>query len=99
MNQSSGAKGDRGLLALRDADGAAVPKGGPAWRRKKRISASRVTGEASALEALKEATGNKGPAFRLAGENAASRMKNESGYKASGPPPRFGARAPKNSKD
>ena len=93
LNESSGAKGERGILALRDLDKGA-PKG-PAWRRKKRIAASRLTGETSALETLKEAASNSDPAFRPTDESAAHQMKTKNAYKTSGPLPRFGERSAK----
>lgn len=97
LNESSGAKGERGILALCDLDNGA-PKG-PAWRRKKRIAASRLTGEPSALETLKEAASNSDPAFRPTDESAAHQIKPKSVYKRSGPLPRFGERSAKGVKE
>lgn len=98
LNESSGAEGERGLFSLRETSDKA-PLKGPAWRRKNRISASRITGEKSALEALKAAASGSDPAFRSVGENAAHHPKSESAYKTSGPSPRFGERISKDVKE
>lgn len=98
LNESSGAAGERGLLSLRTAKDKAAPQG-PAWRSKNRSAPSRITGEKNALEGVKEAASGKGPAFRPVKENAARHSNNESAYKASGPPPRFGERVLKDPKE